>query len=92
VITLYGVGFGPVTPIAPPGQLVQGTSTLTSKLQILLGDTPAALNYGGLAPGEIGLYQFNLVVPNVAAGGAVPLTFTLGGVAGGQALYISVQN
>jgi len=92
VITLYGVGFGPVTPNAPPGQLVQGTSTLSSKLQVLFGDTPAALDYGGLAPGEIGLYQFNLVVPNVAAGGAVPLTFTLGGVAGSQALYISVQN
>jgi uncharacterized protein (TIGR03437 family) len=91
VIVLYGVGFGPVTPEISAGQLVDEGSTLTSNLQVLIGGTPSTLDYWGLAPGEIGLYQFNLVVPNVPAGGAVPFTFTLGGIAGTQKLYIPVQ-
>lgn len=92
VIVLYGVGFGPVTPNISAGQLVEEGSTLTSNLQVSIGDTPCTLEYEGLAPGEIGLYQFNLVVPNVTAGEAIPFTFSLGGVVGTQTLYIPVQN
>ena len=40
----------------------------------------------------MGLYQINLVVPNVAASDAVPLTFTLGGANGPLTLVIAVQN
>jgi uncharacterized protein (TIGR03437 family) len=53
---------------------------------------PATVLYQGLAPGEIGLYQFDLVVPNnVAAGNAVPLKFTQGGVPGPQNLFVAIQ-
>jgi uncharacterized protein (TIGR03437 family) len=45
-----------------------------------------------LAPGEVGLYQFNVMVPNVAAADLTPLTFSLGGTPGSQTLYIAVQN
>ena len=47
--------------------------------------------YAGLAPGYTGLYQFNVVVPDVPASDLVPLTFTLNGNPGTQALYIAVQ-
>jgi uncharacterized protein (TIGR03437 family) len=41
----------------------------------------------------VGLYQFNVVVPNVAASNSVPVTFTLGGVKGIQpAMVIAIQN
>jgi uncharacterized protein (TIGR03437 family) len=40
----------------------------------------------------VGLYQFNLVVPSVAASDAVPVTFTLGGVAGTQQLFTAIGN
>ena len=33
-----------------------------------------------------------MVVPNVAANAALPLSFTLGGVRGGQTLYIAIGN
>ena len=56
------------------------------------GQTEAMVGYDGLAPNAVGLYQFNVTVPNVSASDAVPLTFTLGGVAGTQTLYIAVQN
>ena len=90
-INLFGNGFGTVTPVPTPGQLVQQTNQLTAPLQIMFGDTPATVVYWGLAPGAIGLYQFNVVAPNVADSDAVPVTFTLGGVAGTQTLYTAVH-
>ena len=90
VITLYGVGFGSVTPSISAGQIVQQSNTLTAPLHVLFGGAEATVEYDGLAPSAVGLYQFNVVVPNVAASNAVPLTFTLAGVAGTQTLYITV--
>ncbi|HUO31830.1 MAG TPA: IPT/TIG domain-containing protein [Bryobacteraceae bacterium] len=91
-VTLYGVGFGPVTPATPAGELVEGLNTLSESFSIAFGGTAATASYDGLAPGFMGLYQFNLVVPTVAAGNQVPLTFKLGGVAGTQTLYTAVGN
>jgi uncharacterized protein (TIGR03437 family) len=92
-ITLYGVGFGPVTPAIPAGQLVQELNTLAAPFSISFGGTPAAsVPYDGLGPDYTGLYQFNVVVPAVAASNQVPLTFTVGGVSGTQTLYIPVGN
>jgi uncharacterized protein (TIGR03437 family) len=91
ILTLWGIGFGSVTPNTPAGQLVQQLNTLAAPLHLLFGQTEAALQYDGLEPNAVGLYQFNVVVPNVAASDTVPLTFTLGGVPGTQTLYIAVQ-
>jgi uncharacterized protein (TIGR03437 family) len=93
VITIYGIGFGPMTPNIPAGQLYSGNTTMTLPLQIYFGSTLAALQYSGLAPGETGEYQINLVVPNVPASDAVQVSFSLGGVLGPQVvLYTSVGN
>jgi uncharacterized protein (TIGR03437 family) len=91
-IVLSGVGFGPVVPDSPAGQIVQQANTLATPLQVSFGGMPATVVSSGLVPGNIGLYQFNVVVPNVAASDAIPVIFTLGGVAGTQTLYIAVQN
>ena len=90
IVTLYGVGFGPVTPNIPAGQLVQQQNTLTLPLQLSIGGVPATLLYDGLAPDFTGLYQFNITVPAAASGGA-PLTFTLNGVSGTQTLFIPMS-
>jgi uncharacterized protein (TIGR03437 family) len=92
ILTLWGIGFGPTTPNTPAGQLVPQLNTLAAPFHMLFGQTEATLQYDGLEPNAVGLYQFNVVVPNVASSDAVPLTFTLGGVAGTQTLYIAVQN
>jgi virginiamycin B lyase len=91
-IVLYGIGFGAVVPNTPAGQLVQASNTLAASFQVSIGGIPAVASYAGLAPGYTGLYQFNIVVPNVAAGNAAPLTFTLGGATGTQTLYLAVAN
>ena len=90
-IVLYGVGFGPVTPAIPAGQLVQQANALASSLQMSIGGLPALASYAGLAPSFTGLYQFNVTVPAAAPGNA-PLAFTIGGVSGTQTLFIAVGN
>jgi len=91
-IILYGIGFGEVTPSIDAGVIAQQSNALTTPIQVFFGDSAAEVAYAGLAPTTVGLYQFNVVVPNIAGGDAVPLRFTLGGAAGPQTLYISVQN
>jgi uncharacterized protein (TIGR03437 family) len=91
IITLFGVGFGPVTPAVSAGQIVQQVNALTSAMQVSFAGTAAVMSYAGLAPGAVGLYQFNLTVPNVPASDTTPLTFTLGSVPGTQKLVIAVQ-
>ncbi len=92
-IVIYGIGFGPVTPDIPPGQLVQQSNALVEPFTISFGGIQAAtVAYDGLAPNFMGLYQINVVVPTVPASDTVPVTFTLGGVAGTQALSIAIGN
>jgi uncharacterized protein (TIGR03437 family) len=89
-IVLYGIGFGPVTPDIAAGQIVTQTNALSS-FQVNFGGVPAVVTYAGLAPGYVGLYQFNVAVPSIAPSDTVPLTFSLNGNAGSQTLLIAVQ-
>lgn len=89
-ITLYLVGAGATNPAVPAGTVASGTPLLTNAT-VRFGDAPAAVSYAGLAPGAIGLYQFNVVVPNVAAGD-VRLAITVDGVAVAQTLTTVVGN
>lgn len=90
-IILYGVGFGPVTPDINAGVIVQQSNTLPA-FQAAFAGVPATIQFAGLVQGFLGLYQFNVVVPNVAASDAVPFTFSLGGTAGTQMLILPVGN
>jgi uncharacterized protein (TIGR03437 family) len=80
-----------VTPAIPAGQTVQQQNKLASSFELSIGGMPATLEYDGLTPNNIGLYEFNVVVP-AAASGAAPLTFTLNGASGTQTLAIAVSN
>jgi uncharacterized protein (TIGR03437 family) len=91
-IVLYGVGFGPVTPDSPAGLIVTQANQLQGAFKASFGGTPATVNFSGLTGGYLGLYQFNVVVPNVAASDSVPFTYSLGGVSGPQNLIIAVGN
>ena len=90
-IVIYGIGFGPVSGVAA-GQVAPAASDLVTRPQIFFGPSSATLSYAGLAGGFVGLYQFNVVVPNVAANDLVPLTFTLSGASGAQTLFTAVGN
>jgi len=89
-IVMYGVGFGTVTPASPAGQIVSGQDSLTSPVQFLFGTTPGTVTYQGLAPGLVGLYQFNVMIPSGVSGNLVPVTFSQGGTPGTQTLYTAI--
>jgi uncharacterized protein (TIGR03437 family) len=91
-IILYGVGFGAVSPAVKAGQISQGQNKLVTPVQILFGQTSATLAYQGLSPGSVGLYQFNVVVPNVAASDATQITLTQGGAPNQQTLYTAISH
>jgi uncharacterized protein (TIGR03437 family) len=88
-ITLYGIGFGPVSDNVQPGQPASAPDKLTTPLTIAIGGVNATLSYAGLSPGSVGLYQFNVTVPSVSAGNQ-PVAINLGGVAGTQTLLLTV--
>lgn len=90
-IILYGTGFGEVIPSIAAGQLVDQTNALAAAFHVSIGSEEATVTYAGLAPRYVGLYQFNVVVPQVPAGDLVPLGFTLSGKPGTQTLYLAVQ-
>jgi uncharacterized protein (TIGR03437 family) len=82
-ITLYGIGFGAVTPAIAAGQIPGQPTSLVATVRFYFGQVEAAVSYAGLAPTQVGLYQFNVVVPN-GVNGTAPLTFTLDGQPGNQ--------
>jgi uncharacterized protein (TIGR03437 family) len=89
-IVLLGIGFGAVMPDVPVGQIAQQLTQLRSDAPVSIGGVPAAVTYAGLAPGSVGLYQFNVVVPEgVPTGDAVAMG--IGPPPTGQvALYIPI--
>jgi uncharacterized protein (TIGR03437 family) len=66
-LIIYALGLGPVTPAQQAGRIVTGATALNS-ISMNFGGTPVALEYAGLAPNFVGLYQINAVVPNLTPG------------------------
>ena len=92
-ILLYGVGFGATTPVVAPGVIVRGLPALPN-FSIRFGTVqvpPAGVIYAGLAPGFVGLYQFNITVPPGITGPAVPVSVTVDGVNLPQTLVTAIQ-
>ncbi len=89
-VTFYGVGFGPVAPLLNAGEVARRETALILPVAFFFGDAQGTVVYAGVAPGTLGLYQFNVIVPVTPAGDAVPLRFTLDGQAGSQTLFTPV--
>jgi uncharacterized protein (TIGR03437 family) len=68
-IVLFGVGFGPVTPDVPIGRIADGPTSLNAPVAVTFARTATPVSgtvvYAGLMPGTIGLYQFNVVLPDI---------------------------
>jgi uncharacterized protein (TIGR03437 family) len=57
----------------------------------MIGGAPTTVEFSGLTPGEVGLYQVNAQVRvGVATGSAVPVVILIGGVAS-NTVTIAVQ-
>jgi len=93
MVVAYGIGFGPTTPAIAPGEIAGVLTSLASPLAVTIGGvqlTQQQIVYGGLAPGFVGLYQFNLIVPDVPDGDQ-PVTIRVGTAAVPQTMTLAVK-
>src|SRR5262249_40745581 len=97
-ISIYATGQGQVSPVvadgapAPGGQLARPVGVPTSDAQtcfatqpsvcVAIGSAFGTIQYSGLAPGFVGLWQINVTIPSgIATGNAVPIRVVIDGTA-----------
>jgi len=83
IVVVYATGLGSVdrpvrTGSASPGDPAARTLIVPT---VTIGGQPAAVQFAGLTPGLVGLYQINVQIPaGLTPGSAVPLVITQNGV------------
>jgi uncharacterized protein (TIGR03437 family) len=96
IVSLYGTGQGPVSPAVPDGMpgpsglLANTLAVPTSDSRVCLTSQPSAcvqvgnvfaeIQYSGLAPGLVGVWQLNVRIPPDAPSGAVQVRAIVNGV------------
>jgi uncharacterized protein (TIGR03437 family) len=84
VISLYGTGQGMVAGGPPAGEAASGIFETGEKPRVLLNNValePQNVQFSGLAPGFVGLWQINVLIPETqAAGNAIPISVQLRGI------------
>jgi len=92
-ILVYCTGLGPVTNQPATGEPAPSSplAETTTRPTVTIGGVPAQVQFSGLAPGAVGEYQVNALVPeNAPVGDAVPVIVSIGGVAS-NAVEIPVE-
>ncbi len=90
-ISLYCNGLGPVTNQPATGDVALANPLSTTPFPtVTIGGQPATVQFSGLAPNFVGLYQVNVLVPSNIAAGSQPIALSIGGVAA-PAVNIPVQ-
>jgi uncharacterized protein (TIGR03437 family) len=81
VITLWANGLGDVTnrPATGAPALASPLSATRELPTVTIGGVNATVLFSGLAPGFVGLYQVNAVVPATVSTGTAPLVIAIGG-------------
>jgi uncharacterized protein (TIGR03437 family) len=88
-VLIYALGCGPTNPPTQAGVVAAQNSALALPYQLKIGGVPASVNFAGMVAASIGLYQFNVVIPNVASGDQT-IELIVDTVPNGQNLYIVI--
>jgi uncharacterized protein (TIGR03437 family) len=80
VVIIYATGLGPVDTTPAEGDTPSKTTNTLHKPFVAIGGLSAEIQFSGLSPQFVGVYQLNVVVPNVAPGDTVPVQLALGGI------------
>jgi uncharacterized protein (TIGR03437 family) len=83
ILTLYGTGQGSISGMSADGQPAQGIVDTPETPQVFInsGFIPSGdVQFSGLAPGFVGLWQINVKVPSNAPPGDVTVFLIYGGV------------
>ena len=92
-IVLWGTGFGPTNPVAPPGdQVPSGKTYSTTTLPKVTIDKVSAKVYGAaLTAGFAGLYQVAIEIPESIRDGDWPIQASIGGVESPSGVMLTVH-
>lgn len=82
IIQVYANGLGPVDVPQRTGEPAPADRLSRTRVQpvVTVGGRQATVEFSGLAPGYVGLYQLNVRVPADAPVGLQPLVISMGGV------------
>ncbi|MBM3745386.1 MAG: hypothetical protein FJW34_06280 [Acidobacteria bacterium] len=82
-VSLFLTGMGPVLPVLRTGEPGPANPPAVTWLQptVAVGAVGAEALFSGYAPGLLGLYQVNIVIPDAAPTGSVNLDVVVDGVA-----------
>jgi len=90
-LSLYGTGLGAVSSLQftnTPANCCYSTPVTPT---VTIGGVAATIQFSGLAPTLVGVYQINILIPaNAPTGSAVPVTLSIGGVAA-NTVTIAIQ-
>jgi uncharacterized protein (TIGR03437 family) len=92
VLQIFAGGLGDTIPPAGSGEALAGGSDTTFPVSVSIGGIDAPVQYDGLAPGFVGLYQVNVIVPaGVVPGPAVPVLLRQNGIPANPAQNITIS-
>ena len=89
-IIIFALGCGPTNPPTQAGLAAAQNAPLALPFELRIGGQRAEVPFAGVVAGTIGLYQFNVIVPNVP-GGDQPIELTVDGVLNNQNLYLAIE-
>lgn len=84
-VLIYCTGLGAVSSPPADGAAANGQS-MVSAANVMIGSVKAKVSFSGLAPGFVGLYQVNAVVPSSLVNGDQPVVISMGATASNSAL------
>jgi uncharacterized protein (TIGR03437 family) len=93
-LIVYATGLGRTSPAVATGAAAPSNPLAAAMVQpdVSLDGNPLTVDYAGLTPGGVGVYQINVRVPgNINPGSSVPLTIQQGGYATTVALQVAAQ-
>jgi uncharacterized protein (TIGR03437 family) len=92
VVVIYCTGLGEVSPLVPTGSPAPSAppAKAVNDVKVTIGGLDAPVQFAGLTPGLVGVYQVNAVVPAVAAGNQAPVVISASGQRS-QAVTIAIR-
>lgn len=94
VLILWGTGFGPTEPVIAAGRQVPNTTPLhsiTREIRVTVGNIPATVIGGALAPGFSSLYQIAIQLAAATPEGDQPVVVTIEGASSPPTTVLNIQ-
>jgi uncharacterized protein (TIGR03437 family) len=93
-LVIYATGLGRTSPAVATGAAAPSSPLAAAMTQpnVTLSGMPLEVDYAGLTPGGVGVYQINVKVPGgLSPGSSVPLTIQQGGSSTTVSLQVADQ-